>query len=561
MDTKMAENLEPLKTRATILEEVENDWVPGTVYLVDIQHNLSVQHNGKSDIVLIPQPSDDPNDPLKWSKWKKEFQFFILFYWSFLTAVATNWNGPVWSIWVDIFKTSYTTLNATSAMCWLGLGVGCLFLQPTAMSLGRRFVYLFATILQTVGNIIGGVSKNIGELYGVNILTGFAGAPCDSLVQISTTDIFFQHERATRISLLTFALYSGSYLGPFVAGYIVDNETLGWRWCYWFLVIFFGSLFGIQLFFMEDSTFVGQRKNYTQEGKEILTEVLSKEENIIDDISNEKDNVILDIRETDKNSMLPQKRTYFEKLKPMETRYNDKRPWYKIFLRPTCVLLLPAVTWGGFSYGVSVMWLSLIATTQSEFFSVEPYNMSPAAVGNTNLASLIGSFLGMIWGGPLSDRFVAWKARRNNGILEPEFRLWFMVVPALVTAGSLLLYGIGMNNGINWVGPAGFGMGFLGFGIGSSGAIILTYALDSYPQLQSESMVMMLFIRNMIGMGFTFAIQPWLDTDGTVTTTWLMFMLSVIFNFSCLIFIKWGKKWRIMTKNYYLKCSDPDFFF
>lgn len=187
--------------------------------------------------------------------------------------------------------------------------------------------------------------------------------------------------------------------------------------------------------------------------------------------------------------------------------------------------------------------------------------MSPAAVGNTNLASLIGSFLGMIWGGPLSDRFVAWKARRNNGILEPEFRLWFMVVPALVTAGGLLLYGIGMNNGINWVGPAGFGMGFLGFGIGSSGAIILTYALDSYPQFQSESMVMMLFIRNMIGMGFTFAIQPWLDTDGTVTTTWLMFMLSVIFNFSCLIFIKWGKKWRIMTKNYYLKCSDPDFFF
>lgn len=69
------------------------------------------------------------------------------------------------------------------------------------MTLGRRCVYLFATVVQTLGNVVGGVSVNVGQLYGVNIMTGFAGAPCDSLVQISTTDIFFQHERATRISL------------------------------------------------------------------------------------------------------------------------------------------------------------------------------------------------------------------------------------------------------------------------------------------------------------------------------------------------------------------------
>lgn len=551
--------MSPQRTKQEIRQEVDQEWVPGTVYLVDIDHNLDVQHDGDRDIVLIPQPSEDPNDPLLWGKWKKEFQFAILWYWSFMTSVATNWNGPVWSIWVDIFNTSYTVLNQTSALAWCFLGLGCLILQPLAMTYGRRFVYLWATIIQTVGNIIGGVSSNVGMLYAVNVLTGFAGAPCDSLVQISTTDIFFQHERATRISSLTFALYSGSYLGPIAAGYIVENETFGWKWCYWFLVIFFGALLLFQIFFMEDSTFVGQRKSETESEKNILTQVKSHEENV-EISSTEKNQIDYNIEETDKSGTIPAKRTYLQKLKVLEFEYNDKRAIWKIFLRPVLTLALPAITWGGFVYGVQVMWLSLIATTQSEFFSVEPYNMSASAVGNTNFASLIGCFFGMFWGGSLSDKFVAWKARRNNGVLEPEFRLWFLLLPAVVNSAGILLYGLGMNSGLSWIGPAGFGMGFLGFGMGSGGAIVLTYALDCYPELQSESMVMILFLRNMIGMGFTFAIQPWLDKDGITTTTWLMFMLSMAFNFSCLFFIFWGKAWRMKTKEFYLKCSDPDFF-
>lgn len=39
---------------------------PGTVHLVDLDGTLSAKHalGGQKDIVLIPAPSDDPNDPL-----------------------------------------------------------------------------------------------------------------------------------------------------------------------------------------------------------------------------------------------------------------------------------------------------------------------------------------------------------------------------------------------------------------------------------------------------------------------------------------------------------------
>ena len=50
-----------------------DDFVPGTVHLVDLEGTLRAKHalNGQRDIVLVPPPSDDPDDPLAWSKRRK----------------------------------------------------------------------------------------------------------------------------------------------------------------------------------------------------------------------------------------------------------------------------------------------------------------------------------------------------------------------------------------------------------------------------------------------------------------------------------------------------------
>jgi hypothetical protein len=70
--------------------------VPGTVLLNDeAAHSESQTGNLKhgtgknSHIVLSPQPSDDPNDPLNWSLLKKESIVWILAFGSMLCA-ATN---------------------------------------------------------------------------------------------------------------------------------------------------------------------------------------------------------------------------------------------------------------------------------------------------------------------------------------------------------------------------------------------------------------------------------------------------------------------------------------
>lgn len=52
---------------------LDYDAIPGTMRLVDIEGTLSTKHaeGNNSDIILIPTPSDDPDDPLNWSKSRK----------------------------------------------------------------------------------------------------------------------------------------------------------------------------------------------------------------------------------------------------------------------------------------------------------------------------------------------------------------------------------------------------------------------------------------------------------------------------------------------------------
>lgn len=53
-----------------ILEDIA---VPGTVHLVDLEGTMHAQHakGGRRDVVLVPAPSDDPDDPLNWSPSRK----------------------------------------------------------------------------------------------------------------------------------------------------------------------------------------------------------------------------------------------------------------------------------------------------------------------------------------------------------------------------------------------------------------------------------------------------------------------------------------------------------
>ncbi|CAN3377456.1 hypothetical protein DIURU_003303 [Diutina rugosa] len=539
-------------------------YAPGTVHLVDVDNVLDVkkQEGKNSNVILNPQPSSNPNDPLRWSQRKKYFQFGLLWFWGFMLAVSANFGGPAYEPWIEDLHTDYNQLNIAGALLFLFLGLGCLFLQPTAMKVGRRFVYLLCTVIVMLAMVVGGVGKNVSYIQGSYIMIGFAAAPVDSLVEISSTDVFFQHERSTAFALMILALYAGSNLGPVAAGFVV--QAMSWQWLFWIQLFIYAGLIIIQFFFMFDTTFNRDHDEEDRLEAEIISIVKSHESMVLTHGKETRQKSPEYIDEvvsgcSDSIDQTIEKRTYKDSLKLIETEYSDPRSWFVIFFRPFLLVSFPAIVWSGLTYGAQIMWLQLMAVTQSLVFSAEPYNFSPNGVGLTNLAPFVGCCIGMLYGGNYVDWLSVRLARKNNGIFEPEMRLHAMWLPLLTNAGGLLAYGLGCNAGVHWAIPVVLGYGCLGFAMSSSGAICLTYAVDSYHKVGSEALVIILLFRNLIGMAFCFAIDPWLQGCGLVLTTWLMFMLSLVINGSYIIMLLWGKKFRIWTTDRYQRISEPGF--
>jgi len=60
--------------------EIDASVIPGTTHLVDLNGTLHTNHDSRhKEIILVPTPSNDPEDPLNWSHRRKTLQMFCIF--------------------------------------------------------------------------------------------------------------------------------------------------------------------------------------------------------------------------------------------------------------------------------------------------------------------------------------------------------------------------------------------------------------------------------------------------------------------------------------------------
>jgi hypothetical protein len=61
--------------------------------------------------------------------------------------------------------------------------------------------------------------------------------------------------------------------------------------------------------------------------------------------------------------------------------------------------------------------------------------------------------------GNLVDMWCAWRTKKNNGIFEPETRLYLQAIPFLIASAGCLVFGYGVQKALSWVALFfGFGM-------------------------------------------------------------------------------------------------------
>lgn len=485
-------------------------WPPGTVRLEDMA--LS-----KEDIILQPRPTDNPNDPLNWSWRRKCLNFALVCLYVAMVAEFINASTPTWGPMNEQLGFSYEILNDSYAVGCACLALGSLLLIPFALKFGRRPLYLFSTVLQFALSIWSAKMQSVADLMLINVLQCLFGSLAEVIVQMTIADVFFVHQRGRMNAIYIWVWLLCTYLGSLISGFIAKGQ--GWRWVWWWNVIFFGISALVVAFGYEETKYcppptASWTSNLPAEAEprqphSDLAQVkdLDHEKKGNDDgnppaYAQTKTGSAQDIARTMSvhaveegpsqnvyrvtlNPNIP-KKTYWQKLALTTTTSsgsNDKSSFLRHMYQPLIVLTtIPAVAYTALVYGILVGLGDVMSTTLSTYLTMPPYNFTSDQIGLMSVPRMIGVTIGTLIVGPLSDWFILYLSRRRNGVYDPETRLR-CIVPFLpfVPAGALL-FGIGLNNHLPWPVIA-VGLALYNIGIAPIDSLAITYLTDSYREV------------------------------------------------------------------------------
>ncbi|EEA25195.1 hypothetical protein TMatcc_006583 [Talaromyces marneffei ATCC 18224] len=506
-------------------------WAPGTVRLEN--------KTERSDyLVLQPKPTEDPNDPLNWTTGRKWTNFSIALLYVISTFVMLDIAGVAYGPYLEM-GLSYGDLNNAIAANYAGLGLGCLFFIPFVYKYGRRPIYLFSLTLQLAVTLWAGWADTAAQFIVFNLFAGLGGAISETIVQITIADLFFVHQRGMANGIFLAMETIGSFLGPLVAGYIIQAQS--WQYMWWWTALLIGINLILAIGLFEETKYVpeigGQvvAPSSTASASKPTTTTAKSPEPSLDDV--------------------PQSEEIMWRQKSRRERLGlitkTDIPLFQHAWNPFFILIqFPAVTYSAIIYASLLVWVSVLGTVQSLWLLYPPYNFDSAQIGLFNLSSLVGTLIGAICGGPLNDFVVVRLSKRNSGIYEPEFRLYLGVPTAFFSAAGLLLFGFTLDRELPWIVLA-VANALYCVGLGLGGDVALTYLMDCYQDILGDAFVGVAFLRNAVSVIIMFVITPWLDGMGLRNTFILCGALSFITLNVSIPMIIWGKKARIRTAGRY----------
>ncbi|KIW59220.1 hypothetical protein PV05_03684 [Exophiala xenobiotica] len=535
-----------------IIDDTKIPHIPGTVILEEAYaHSENVTgglKHGKgrnANIVLVPQPSNDPNDPLNWPTSKKLTVLGITCWGSILYAavVSAMLNAAFAEMAVEI-NTSIPDLVLATGYQTLVVGVTGPLFSALARKWGKRPVFLLASIICLVADIVGSCLPTYNGVLVSRVLQGFAIAPYESLVFTLISDMFFVHERGLYASCINFILAGISNLTGVVAGPIASD--LGWRWLYYLLVLFGGIQLILQFLFVPETSYNRDHRFDIDELKNDNLEDLAALE-YQEKLNMEKAGTGATHAEegvTHSASQEPRvykKKTWVQELAIFSGTYSSEN-LLQLFLAPFAVVVNIAVSWILIINSMFVVLYVVIAFVLAQLFAPPPYLLSSASIGYLSFGPFVGGILGTVLLGVLSDPFIKWCARRNKGVYEPEYRL----IPCILGVFSglgLMLFGHLVSIGASPYATATvhgvmlFGVMFVCIGTSN-------YALDAYRGMANEIFIASMAVKNIILFGFSYFVNDWTAAVGPAHAFYVWGAVAFALVATVPVAFFFGKKYR-----------------
>jgi MFS family permease len=490
-----------------------------------------VDDSGPVPIILIPQPSDDPNDPLNWPLWKRDLITFILS----LTAIFSTALGPILaantvtlSLW---FVVDFTRIALLTGYFLLGAGVASILFVPSSRIWGKRHTFIIGTII-TIGSSAwaGAVDRNYSSFLWSRIIQGVGCAPFEALVNAAVGDLYFVHQRGKRMAFTNLAVFGGSFFTPILVGKI--THTLKWWWTFYLVAIFTAACLPAIIFLCPETAYRRDAKLNTDMIAEDATGLPTTQENKEAETNGEGSNgetsngTTINGNGTDDAHISPlpgantPKTTWVQSLMPFNGRKTDDR-FLTLLLRPFPLFLQPAFFWGCLIQGTMIGWTVFIGVILAQFFLGYPLWWTEVDTGYAYTGAFIGAIMGFIISGLLADWSAKVMTKWNNGVYEPEFRI-ILVIPQLIF-GVMGLYGWGITaDGVmkNKYGENGWVIPLMFFAFEVCGMVIgavasSLYIVDAYRDLAIEGFTCMIIFKNFFSYGLTYKAYDWILENKT----------------------------------------------
>jgi MFS family permease len=137
----------------------------------------------------------------------------------------------------------------------------------------------------------------------------------------------------------------------------------------------------------------------------------------------------------------------------------------------------------------------------------------------------------------------------HKGRREPEFRLYAIIIPAIIGPMGILLFGFMIAETRPWLEPA-VGYAMQGFGVTAISNIVVTYLVDSYLPLAAEAMVILFVLKGVIGAVLILYTINWVEVAGEKQAFGQMVGVQYFFCLFVIIFLLFGKRIRVLTVRY-----------
>ncbi|TEA16482.1 putative MFS-type transporter [Colletotrichum sidae] len=447
--------------------------------------NVRLRDEVTNEIIFIPTPSADPDDPLNWPQWYKYYMAGLIC----VAMMMCNFLAAGPSIALLATAMEFFPAAATDAAVFtyavaqtayfftttaLLQGVGNFVWVPLANKFGRRPVYVASYTIFFGCTIWLVFEQSYAGFLAGRILMGFGAGAAETIAPISIADVFFLHERGTIMALYTSFLSVGVGFGLVISGLITIHHD--WRVIYQVSAALVGLVLALAFLTFPETA-------YERDESSSWNRMESVDGRKPGSMGSESELAPRSEAAPSFTPSVPRKTSYLSSLKIFNKTLTQES-LLKLALRPLGLILLPPVLWAAGVQAVTVGFLVAVSSNAGSAFYTA-YEFETYQIGLCFISGIIGALLGIPAGGQLGDRVADWLTRRNGGMRDPEMRLPGMAISMVTTPLGLMLYGVGIGYQLHWI-CATIGIGLLNFSISQGTNICLVYVIDAYRPVAGE---------------------------------------------------------------------------